>query len=381
MDEGGADGGSPLPGALRPLGGAIEPVYRRVVARRNARFDSGRGVVTLDRPVISVGNLTVGGTGKTPMVDRIVRWLIEAGHRPAIAMRGYGARRGEPGDEARLYRDAFEGVPIVAQPDRLDGLLGMFASAEGRAVDVVVLDDGFQHRRLGRALDLVLIDATRDPRADRCLPAGWLREPVEALSRAGGVVLTHTDRASPSGLRAVEGVARAFSGAGPVAWTRHAWTGVRVLVDGREQARPESWLAGRRGLAVCALGRPASFFRACEAAGARLIDAVALRDHDPYSTRTIEWLLRTLERSGAETLLVTEKDWTKLRRVRPELWPCPVARPELSLGFVRGEGDLRSLVLRAAASDPDDPAIRWEPEGPGQDVAGSGSISSRSAFG
>jgi len=368
---------SPLSGPLRPIGVAVEPVYRRVVARRNARFDRGRGVVTLDRSVISVGNLTAGGTGKTPMVDRVVRWLIEAGHRPAIAMRGYGARASGRSDEAQLYDDAFEGVPVVARPNRLDGLLALFATPRGGAVDVVVLDDGFQHRRLARALDLVLVDATRDPAADRCLPAGWLREPIESLVRAGAVVLTHADRATPSGLASVERLVRAHTGADPVALSRHAWSGLRVRAPGagEDEQRPASWLAGRRALAVCALARPESFFASCEAAGARLIERVALRDHDPYSTRTIEWLLGTLERTGAETLLVTEKDWTKLRRVRPELWPCPVARPVLTLGFERGGADLHAIVLRAASTDPDEPAIRWGRTGMSQDGLPARSIS------
>ncbi len=182
------------------------------MARRNRRFDAGHGVVTLDRPVISVGNLSTGGTGKTPMTMRVVQWLREAGHAPAIAMRGYRAGP-EGSDEALLYQEAFAGMPIVAQANRIDGLLQLFAQEEGdgeagsapaRArTDVVVLDDGFQHRQIARQFDLVLIDATRDPFADALLPAGWLREPAASLRRAHAVVLTHAESADARWLEAI----------------------------------------------------------------------------------------------------------------------------------------------------------------------------------
>jgi hypothetical protein len=193
----------PLPAPLRPLAGPLSALYRAGLEHKSGAFDAGHGVITIDRPVISVGNLSVGGTGKTPMTSWIVRTLIDAGHTPAIAMRGYRSKNGVS-DEADAYARALPGTPVVAQPDRLEGLFRLFADDEGRAVDVVVLDDGFQHRRIARQLDLVLIDATRDPFRDRLLPAGWLREGPAALVRASGVVLTHADRAQHVRARLVE---------------------------------------------------------------------------------------------------------------------------------------------------------------------------------
>jgi tetraacyldisaccharide 4'-kinase len=150
-----------------PIGRALSAIYAGIVSRRNRAFDAGRGVVTLDRPVISVGNLSVGGTGKTPLVAHVLEVLGGAGRNPCVAMRGYGSGRGRESDEAMLYRDQFLSVRIVAQPDRVEGLLALLASDDGGHVDSVVLDDGFQHRRLARQVDLVLVDATRDPFADR----------------------------------------------------------------------------------------------------------------------------------------------------------------------------------------------------------------------
>jgi tetraacyldisaccharide 4'-kinase len=324
-----------------------ERVYRAEVARRNRRFDARRGVVTIDRPVISVGNLSVGGTGKTPMVQRLVGWLREAGHRPAIAMRGYRARGGLS-DEAAAHADAFAGeVPVVAQPDRLEGLLRLFATDAGRAVDVVVLDDGFQHRRIARQLDLVLADASRPFDGDRCLPAGWLREPPASLARASAVVITHAELVDASGLRGVLDAIRAHAPAAVHAVCAHAWDGLVVAGESSEETRPVAWLAGRRVAAACAIAHPEAFFAAAErAVGGPLAARLALRDHDPIGPGTCARLAQLAR--GCEVLLVTEKDWTKLRRRDPARMGVRVARPTLSLAFREGESDLRERVVAAA---------------------------------
>ncbi|QKK10112.1 MAG: hypothetical protein HND58_07150 [Planctomycetota bacterium] len=166
------------------LGTLLARVYAAAATHRNRRFDNGHRVVTLDRPVISVGNLSLGGTGKTPMVQRIVAHLRDHGHDPAIAMRGYASKHAGLSDEAELYKSTFDDLPIVAQPRRLEGLFQLFATERGRRVDCVVLDDGFQHRFIARQLNLVLIDAAHDPFAARVVPAGRLREPAAGLARA-----------------------------------------------------------------------------------------------------------------------------------------------------------------------------------------------------
>ena len=143
-------------------------------------------------PVISIGNLTLGGTGKTPMVQHAASVLMDAGHRPAIVLRGYGARRGEDSDEAMEHRAALPGVPVMAQPDRVAALATLRRTHP--EVDVVLLDDGFQHRFVKRCSDIVLIDARRVLDEERVLPAGRLREPLASLARATDVVVTHADR-------------------------------------------------------------------------------------------------------------------------------------------------------------------------------------------
>src|ERR1051326_7138417 len=158
----------PVPGIL---GRAMSLVYSAAIARINRRYDRGRGVIRFDRPVISVGNLSVGGTGKTPMVAHILRTLLASHASPCVAMRGYRSRRGES-DEAQEDRRAFPPAPIVPPPARTPGLIPLFSQQhelDEPASTHIILDDGFQHRRIARDVDIVLIDATADPFTDRLL--------------------------------------------------------------------------------------------------------------------------------------------------------------------------------------------------------------------
>jgi tetraacyldisaccharide 4'-kinase len=350
----------PLPSWLGPLASIGELAYARAVTRRNARYDRGakgapfRGSgrsITFDRPVICVGNLSVGGTGKTPAVHLVCRWLIDAGHRPAIALRGYAARGGLS-DEAELHRAALPGVPLAIGGDRVQQLIRLFASEEGQAVDVVVLDDGFQHRRLARQLDVVLIDATRDPFAERLLPAGWLREPVGALARAHAVVLTHADRARPSDASRIESeLSRRFPHLA-IARAAHTWTGLRVH-DGGDREEPLAWLRGRRYAMACAIGKPEGFIAQAGRTFGPPTSTMVLRDHDPYAPATVERL--RAQCAGVEAMLVTEKDWTKLGHAA-DGWPCPIVRPRLELGLLTNADSLRGLILEAAAWHDEAPA-------------------------
>lgn len=349
-----ADGmtGAPGPGPIwGPFARVPARVYGWEIARRNRRFDAGRGVLSIDRPVISVGNLSVGGTGKSPMVLRIVSMLRVAGRHPCIAMRGYaGGADGAGSDEAKVYRSELADVPIVARPDRLEGLLDLFRTAEGEAVNCVVLDDGFQHRRLARQLDIVLLDATRDAFRDRLLPAGWLREPVASLARAHVVVVTHAQAVAAANVEAMLGAARGVNPRVVTAVCEHAWQGLRTATAEGDAEVAVDVLGSRRVAVCCAIGNPGAFVsQVRQAAAGPMAGELILRDHDPLHVDTIARLLRMLHESGAEALVVTEKDWVKLMRVRPEAWPCPVYRPRLEVRFRSGEEALRAAVVEASA--------------------------------
>ena len=305
--------------------------------------------------MISVGNLTVGGTGKTPLVEHLCLHLARRGAHPCVAMRGYAAGAGVSSDEADAFRRAFAragvAVPVVAQSDRGAGVRALLRG--GTNVGVVVLDDGFQHHRLRRDLDIVLVDATRPPLADRLLPAGWLREPPGALTRAGAVIVTHAEGVSGPALSELERALESFHGRPVAAVTRHEWTGLDVsgvTEPGSSGAHPVEWLRGKRVLVVCAIGNPGAFLRAAALAiGSDPAATMVLRDHHPYDGPTRRRLIAAV--AGMEAILTTDKDWSKLGAHAASLG-CPVARPRLRLAFDRGEDTLLAMAERAARVAP-----------------------------
>ncbi len=343
----------PLPPLLRPFGPLAAAVYGRAIARRNAAFDRGRGVVEFDRPTVSIGNLSVGGTGKTPTVGWLIRLLRQHGRHPCIAMRGYGAAGGHS-DEARLHAQDFPDVPVVAQPNRTEGLLDLFASPKGEPIDTVVLDDGFQHRRIARCFDLVLIDARKDPWADHLLPRGWLREPPASLARASAVLLTHAPDPKASHVRALRDRVLSVVQV-PVACASHEWSELTLHPGG---VSPVSWLRGKRVLACSAIGSPDVFLSQVRTATGRDVEALTLRDHDAFHRQTVANLLRRAK--GLDAVVVTAKDWTKLERTPAASWPCPVAVPQLALRFSGGEAELVEAILDAV--DDYDATLRAEIE-------------------
>ncbi len=334
--------------APRGIAAPLEPIYRAIVARRNASFDRGRRVTRLGVPVVSVGNISVGGTGKTPMVMWCVRALRGSGMRPAIGMRGYGARVQKsgpaPSDEQAEYMESLPGVPIAADPDRSSALRRLLREDPG--VDCVVLDDGFQHRFVWRDFDIVLIDATRDPFHDRCLPAGWLREPVESLARAGAIVLTHTEGVSRE---AVETITRRVAAVAPetrLFRSRHEWDGLDV----GEEGWPVDRLRGMRVLVVCAVGNPGAFVAQVRAAGAEVVRESIRRDHAPYDGEAAARIIEEAATIGCDAIMTTSKDWVKIRPALEEIGAAgrsvPFIRPRLTLGF-DDEAGLRSMLIAA----------------------------------
>ncbi len=318
-------------------------LYRLAVNARNARFDRGHGVVSLDRPVISVGNLTTGGVGKTPMVMWIAELLRRHNYRLVIGMRGYGARRGERSDEEAEYLDRLDDVPVVAEADR-GAALSKFL-AEHREVDCVVLDDGFQHRRIARRLDLVLIDASRRTFSDRLLPAGYLREPVTNLRRADAVIVTRAESVDESlSAQIIQNL-----GKPPVAWTRHIWSHLDLWTAGGSTSVEAGWLAGKRVLAMFGVGHPGSIVMQVQAAGAEIVQNEPVRDHQLYDRARLGATRKSCAQLDA--MVTTAKDWVKIRRVIDlERWPVPVVVPRLSIEVFEGQDRLGDMVLAAVTA-------------------------------
>lgn len=325
-----------LPGWIT---GPVSRLYGAEIGRRNRRYDRGEGVTTLDRPVVSIGNLSAGGTGKTPIVRWVCRTLIEQGRHPVIAMRGYKPGPDGVSDEQAEHSEALPGVPVVAQPDRIAGLRALFATDSGQAVDCVVLDDGFQHRKIARDLDIVLVDATRPAHEDALIPRGFLREGPGSLGRADALVLTRCEAVGEQRAREIVVSLRPFLRPGtPVYLAGMGWSTVRVFGDDRPtQIAPEA-LAGRRLYAACAIGNPDAFLGAAQRSEAVLVGQTVLRDHAAFDAGVIDRLAADAGGAGAEGLIVTAKDWVKLRSGWPGAGQLPVYVPEVS-AVIEPEGD------------------------------------------
>ncbi|MGA2502191.1 MAG: tetraacyldisaccharide 4'-kinase, partial [Tepidisphaeraceae bacterium] len=243
---------------LRGLLSLAEPAYAAVMSTRNWLY--GRSILKahqLHAAVISIGNITTGGTGKTPMVQWLARQLRRRGLTPAVLIRGYKGHAGWS-DEQQLLRRMLGDVPVLAEPDRVAGANRLLK--EHPQTQAILLDDGFQHRRLARDFDLVLVDATNPFGFGHVLPRGLLRERRSGLGRADAIVLTRNDLISPQRRRELESELHGWSPRAAIYRARHQLTGLRS--PGADPAAPPDlpldWLSRRRWIAAAGIGNPAA---------------------------------------------------------------------------------------------------------------------------
>lgn len=310
----------PDPGPARlVLRAALVPpacVYGGLAALRVRAYQAG--VVQarrLPRPVISVGNLEVGGTGKTPFVRLLAERLLGRGLRPLVLARGYGARSDGPDldEEGRSLARDLPGVTVIQHRNR--AAAGLAALQRDPELGVVVLDDGAQHLRVHRDLEILLVDAAAPFGCGWPLPAGPLREMPGALRRAHLVVMTRSAGTPPEVLqRSRELVARASRGR-PLVEAGHV--PARLLPSGR----PED-LEGRRVMLVSGIARPESFRSTAEALGARVVAERVFPDHFAYSEAHRSAVEAEAAAAGAELLVATGKDEPKLRPLLRAGGPC-----------------------------------------------------------
>ncbi len=297
----------------------------------------------LPHKVISIGNLTVGGTGKTPAAIAVAQEALKRDLRPVILTRGYkGSVQGpcfvtkgdtplltpqQAGDEPFLMAEKLSGVPVVKGSNRYAA--GLFAATALGATDtadpgragnavsgskVFILDDGFQHWGLHRDMDIVLIDGNNPFGNRKLFPMGILREPVSSLSRADVIVVTKNER-HPDGNRkklndGLEKEIRKFNEKAPIFVSEHIPESLRQLTG---EKRPVNWLQDKKIFAFCAIGRPESFLKTLKQCGAHVVGFETFRDHYRYSNSDLLQIKERADKTGAGWIVTTEKDIIKIR--------------------------------------------------------------------
>lgn len=322
----------------------LSALYSAVTRTRLSLYHRGTFRTTrLDRPVLSVGNMTAGGTGKTPLVEFVSKTVARAGKKVCILTRGYGrqnperqvvvsdgqailATPAEAGDEPYLLATNLVGLAaVICSADRISAARD---AIEVFGAECFVLDDGFQHLRLARDLNIVTVDATNPWGGGQLLPYGRLREPLSGLSRADCVVLTRCDQAT--GLDPLREQIRDLIGGRPV--FESTMRAVRAANPGGPVA------------AFCAVGNPQSFFEHLRTSGYEVALEKSFRDHHSYTQKEIDDLTNAATRAGATSLVTTAKDAVKLRSLSFSL-PYSVFEIEIA---IKDEELFKNLVLNAA---------------------------------
>jgi tetraacyldisaccharide 4'-kinase len=331
----------------------LSKIYGVITRARAALYERGAfRTLKLARPVISIGNITTGGTGKTPLVEWVTRVVVASGKKVCILTRGYGRKNpdqrvlvsdgttvfskpSEAGDEPYLLANNLVGVAaVISDANRVSAGQG---AIKHLATDCFVLDDGFQHFQLARDLNIVTIDATNPWGGRQMLPFGRLREPLTGLKRADCVVLTRCEQVAD--VRKILSEIAQLSGDRPVFHSRMRTRRIAHLKDSESVASVSNPVA-----AFCAVGNPQSFFAHLRSNGYELVLQESFPDHHIYAEGDVERLVSLGKQAGASCLITTAKDAVKLRPFNFSI-PCYSLEIEIE---IENKEEFSRLLIDAA---------------------------------
>lgn len=312
-------------------------LYGLVIEARNRAFDRGwLKAKPVPVPVISIGNISVGGTGKTPLVGYIAGRFCDEGKRVVVVTRGYKRNTrtavvvsdGEGnvlghllgGDEPVMLARRDHRVVILADRNRHEGCL---CAVRDFSADIILLDDAFQHRHCARNVDIVTLDSSNPGFGDSLLPLGRLREPLRGLRRAHAVVLTKWK--GDTDAEAIEKKIREVTNA-KIFYSRYNPSGVATLFGDTDTSH-------RNVFAFCGIGSPGSFMRSLEAVGMHVTGSETFPDHYRYSTTDVRALVDAARRSGAQAMITTEKDAVRIASMQEAFLGFPVCFLRMEVDF------------------------------------------------
>ena len=334
----------PLAALLRCGLRLIEIPYTWAVRWRNRRFDRADSVIQqAGVPVVSVGNLSLGGTGKTPMVEWIANWLIEHDQQVTLVSRGYGAKQGAVNDEALELAQKLPTVAHLQNPDRVAAAKEAVAK---HAADIILLDDGFQHRRLHRDLDIVLIDALEPFGFEHVFPRGTLREPLTGLGRADVVALSRADSIDAEQRAAIKSRITSLAPTAKSCEISHA---PRCLLNSNGDQQPLESLQKSTVAAFCGIGNPSGFRHTLDTLGYQLAAFREFPDHYHYTQQDLDELAAWAKQSSASALICTQKDLVKIDT--DQIGELPLWAVAIGIEITVGQADLEACLQKRDRQD------------------------------
>jgi len=317
-------------------------IYTIIISLRNFLYSKGwLKAHTVDVPVISIGNITTGGTGKTPLVIWLCKFLQNKNIPCAILTRGYkthAENRASRTDEPAILTKSCPKAKIIINPDRIAGAAKAVNDFDAK---VLIMDDGFQHRRLHRDLNIVAIDAMCPFGYGKILPAGLLREPVVSLKRADAIVITKCNQIHEAQSARLEEKLLRINPDMIIAKSIHKPTCAKSISG--EEINVDK-LKDKRIFAFCGIGNPDAFFSTIKGLGANLIDSKVYNDHHHYTDGCLADIYQQAQQLNADLILTTQKDWTKIALLASVKNDIPFAYLAIELKFMTAEDKLRSLI-------------------------------------
>ena len=317
-------------------------VYSSIVILRNFFYDKRIFKTHHSQiPVISIGNITLGGTGKTPLVIWLCKELSQ-NYSCAILTRGYKARNSycakRNTDEPEMLSKSCPNTKVIVNQNRVVGAAEAIGKFDAK---IIIMDDGFQHRRLARDLDIVTIDATGPFGYGKIFPAGLLREPISSLKRADAVVITRCDTTNESELNKLEQKLHTINPGMIISRSIHA--PIHVINIDNEEINLQQ-LKDKRIFAFCGIGNPDAFLHTIRNLGGDIAGSKKYNDHHNYTNDDLAEIYKQARLSKAEFILTTQKDWTKISILNTTKNELTLAYIAIEFKFLTGEDKLRNLI-------------------------------------